>query len=139
MLLDMETLFSDAQAVTTTAASTNVVKAANTSNGMTEIAFGQPIPLLVQVVETFAGATTVKVAVQTATDAAFTTPVTLVESAAVSGSDLVAGYKFPIPYIPKGNKGYLRMYYTVTTSGTVTAGKITAGIVAAHDNSFQDM
>lgn len=139
MLLDLESLFSDAQAVTATAASTNVVKTANTTNGLTEIAFGQPIPLLIQVVETFVGATSLKVAVQTATEPTFTSPTTLAESGDIAVASLTAGYKFAIPYVPKGNKGYLRLYYTVTATSTVTAGKITAGIVAAHDNSYQDM
>ena len=65
MLLDMETLFSDAQAITVSAASTNIVKMANTEHNMPEVAFGTPIPLLLQVVEDFAGATSVKVGIQT--------------------------------------------------------------------------
>lgn len=136
MLLDMETLFSDAQAVTASAASTNVI---HTAKGkIKEIAFGQPIPLLIQVVADFATCTSVKVGVQTATDEAFTSPVTLAETAAIPVASLKAGYKFPINYMPKGNLGYTRLYYTVAGS-SATTGKITAGFVAAHDNSFQDM
>lgn len=137
MLLDMETLFSDAQTITTSAASTNIVKMADTEHNMTEVAFGTPIPLLLQVVEDFAGATSVKVGIQTSATEDFATPKTIAETAAVPVAELKAGYKFPINYIPKGNLGYMRTYYTV--AGTATAGKITAGIVAGHDNSFQDM
>lgn len=135
MLLDMQTLFSDAQKITTSAASTNVVHTA--LGKLKEIAFGTPMALLIQAEEDFAGCTSVKVAVQTAEDEAFTTPVVLAETAAIPVAQLKAGYKFPINFMPKGNLGYTRLYYTV--AGTASAGKITAGLVAAHDNSFQDM
>lgn len=135
MLLDLETLFSDNQAVTTTAASTNVVRTA--TGKFKEISFGNPMPLLIQVVTDFAGLTSVKVSVQTATDEAFTSPVTLAETGAIPVASLKAGYRFPINFVPKGNLGYMRLYYTVV--GTGTAGKIDAGFVAALDNSYQDM
>lgn len=135
MLLDTETLFSDKQAVTATAASTNVIHTA--AGKIKEIAFGTPLPLLIQVVEDFAGLTSVKVAVQTAADENFTTPVTLAETAAIPVADLVAGYKFPINFMPKGNLGYTRLMYTVV--GTGTAGRIDAGFVAGHDNSYHNV
>lgn len=135
MLLDKETLFSDRQAVTTSAASTNVVHTA--LGKLKEIAFGTPMPLLIQVVEKFVGCTSVKVAVQTSATESFAQPVTLAETAAIAVKDLVAGYKFPINFMPKGNLGYTRLFFTV--DGTATAGKIDAGFVAAHDNSYQDM
>lgn len=135
MLLDKQNQFSDAQEVKESSASTNVVEILK--GVLKEISFGQPIPLLVQVVEDFAGVTSVKAAVQTSETADFTTPVTLIETSAIPVASLKAGYKFPINFVPKGNKGYMRMYYTVV--GTGTAGKITAGIVASHDNSYQDM
>ncbi len=63
MLLDKQNQFSDAQEVKSTAASTNIVEVLK--GALKEISFGQQIPLLVQVVEEFKGATSVKVAVQT--------------------------------------------------------------------------
>lgn len=135
MLLDNQTIFSDNQAVTTTAVSTNVVHTA--AGHFKEIATGTPIPLLIQVVTDFAGATSVTAEVQTATDAAFTTPVTLATSGAIAVASLKAGYRFPIVTMPKGNLGYTRIKYTV--DGTATAGKITAGFVAALDNGYQDI
>jgi len=134
MLLDLENSFSNAQAITTSAASTNVLKAGGVIN---EIAFGNPIPLRIQVVEDFTGCTSVEFKVQTATDSAFTTPVDLVSTGAVALAKLKAGYVAPILYMPKGNKGYLRIYYNVV--GTATKGKVTAGIAAGHDNSYQDV
>ncbi len=52
-----------------------------------------------------------------------------------------AGSKFPISFMPKGNLGYMRLYYTPTAeaSKTITAGAVTAGVIAGHDNSYQDM
>lgn len=135
MLLDIETLFSDAQAITATAASTNVILMAK--GQLKEVAFGTPMPLLIQVVEDFEGGTSIKFAVQTSATENFASVTTLAETAAISVAELKAGYRAPINYVPKGNKGYMRIYYTVV--GTPTKGKIDAGIVAAFDNSFQDM
>lgn len=135
MLLDMETLFSNAQAVTATGASTNVIHTA--FGKLKEISFGTPLPLLIQVVEAFKGCNSVKVAVQTSATEDFADVVTLAETAAIPVAELVAGYKFPINFMPKGNLGYTRLHYTV--DGTATAGKIDAGVVAGHDNSYQDM
>lgn len=136
MLYDLENLFSDNQAITTDAASTNVVKMA--AGVLKEVAFGTPIPLRIQVTEDFATLTSLNIKVQTAADAAFTTPVTLAETGDIAVAKLKAGYVAPINFIPKGNLGYMRLYYDVTGT-TATAGKITAGIVAANEGSYQDM
>lgn len=125
MLLDNEAKFSAAQAITANAASTNVVKFSG------EPAFGTPVPLLIQVVQAFNNLTSLKVAVQTATDSAFTTPVELA-SYTLNLADLKAGATFPINQLPKGNLGYIRLYYTVTGTAP-TLGAITAGVVASLD------
>lgn len=135
MLWDKENLFSDNQAITTTAASTNVLNAA--TGPLKEIAFGTPTPLRIQVTQDFTGATSVDFWVETATDAAFTTPVALAKTGAIAVASLKTGYVAPINFIPKGNLGYLRMKYTVV--GTATAGKVTAGIVAGDEGTWQDM
>lgn len=135
MLLDLENLFSDNQAITADAASTNVVKM---GGNYKEVAFGTPIPLHIQVTEDFATLTSLNIQVQTATDAAFTTPVVLAETGAIAAATLKAGYVAPINFIPKGNKGYMRLYYDVTGSNA-TAGKITAGIVAGDEGSYHNM
>jgi len=136
MLYDLENLFSNNQAVTADAASTNVIKLA--AGQLKEVAFGTPIPLRIQVTEDFATLTSLNIKVQTATDAAFTSPVDLAATGAIAAADLKAGYVAPINFIPKGNLGYMRLYYDVTGSNA-TAGKITAGIVAANEGSYQDM
>ncbi len=126
MLLDTQNLFSDDQAITATAASNNVVRF-----GLGDISF---VPLLIQVTEDFATLTSLTVKVQTASDSAFTTPVDLA-SVTVAAADLKAGKILPINYIPKGNLGYMRLYYTVTGSNA-TAGKITAGVTASIDIGY---
>jgi len=120
MILDEQAIFSDKQEVKESAASTNIIKV----NG--DIGKGEPVELLAQVVEDFKGATSVAVSVQTC-DEEDGTYVDLVSSGAVALANLVAGYRFPVKFLPIGIKKYLRLYYTVV--GTGTAGKITAGIV----------
>lgn len=136
MLLDQQNIFSDAQEIKSTTASENVIKMSPVGH-LKEVSYGTPKPLLFQVVEDFKGATSVKVAVETSETVDFSENVTLLETPAIPVAKLVAGYRFPIIYTPAGNLGYMRAYYTV--AGTATAGKITGGIVAAHDNSYQDM
>ncbi|RAI15332.1 MAG: hypothetical protein DKM22_04270 [Candidatus Melainabacteria bacterium] len=122
MILDEQALFSKEQAVTASAASTNVIKV----NG--DIGKGEPVEILAQVVAAFATCTSVKVGVQTDDAENFSNAVTLAETGAIAVASLVAGYKFPIKFLPKGIKKYLRLYYTVAGSNATT-GKITAGIV----------
>ena len=139
MLYDLENLFSNNQAITADAASTNVLTLA--SGQLKEVAFGTPIPLRIQVTETFVGAASLEIKVQTDDNEAFSSAKTLATTGAISASDLVGGYVAPINFIPKGNEGYMRLYYDITAASgsSVSAGKITAGIVAANDGSFQDM
>ena len=127
MILDEEALFSDAQAVTESAASTNVVKV----NG--DIGKGEPVEILAQVVEDFAGLTSLTLAVQTC-DTEDGDYEDLITTSAVEAADLTAGYKFPIKFLPIGIKNYLRLYYTV--SGTATAGAVTAGIVDGSNEGY---
>ncbi len=120
MILDEQALFSNKQAVTTSAASTNIIKSVG------EISYGKEIPVVFQVDEDFAGATSVTFAIQTSANEAFSTPVTLATTAAVPVANLKQGYISSMNYMPKGNLGYIRAYYTV--AGTATAGKISAGV-----------
>lgn len=127
MYLDKENLFSDEQAVTVSAASTNVIDLGaegadvNSPNEKNAEVFAQ-------VVEDFAALTSLKVTIQHATDAAFTTPVVAYESTAILAAALVAGYKFPLSGLPAGLNRYLRIYFTVA-GDDATAGKITSGLI----------
>lgn len=136
MIFDSTNLFSDAQAVTSSAASTNVIDLGATdtpkhaANAITrDIGKGRPIDLRIQVVTDFATLTSLTVAVQTDTVEAFSSATTVLESEAVPVASLVAGYVFPIQWVPRGTlERYVRLYYTVAGTAA-TAGAVTAGFV----------
>lgn len=140
MILDQNTLLSNAQAVTASAASTNCLDLG--APGV--IPYGQiqmqrnlgsgKIPLLIQVVEDFATLTSLTVTVQTDSSDSFASPKDVISSHAVPVADLVAGYIFPVDKLPRGIvERYIRVYFTVGGSDA-TAGKITCGIVGAVDD-----
>lgn len=140
MLFDLQGMFSDKQAITADAASTNVIdlgapetpmfaKAAITQ----DFGRGRPIPITIQVVETFNTLTNLIINVQCDNDVAFGSPKTLL-STTVLLADLVAGRKIPPYFIPEGiDERYLRLFYDVTGTNP-TLGKITAGLVFGRSN-----
>ncbi|SET75158.1 Bbp16 family capsid cement protein [Paracoccus homiensis] len=135
MHLDAQNLFSDAQALTATANSTNHLDLQATATPAMspaalkrDIGGGIDVPLLAQVVANFTGGTSVEVQVQVDDNAAFSSAKTVGSSGAIPVATLKAGYKFPLPVIPFGaDERYMRLRYVV--SGTPTAGAVTAGIV----------
>ena len=130
MLLDAQNLFSDAQEITSgTIYSTNVVRF-----GKNDISF---VPVIIQAVSDFTNLTSLNVKIQTSETSDFSSSSDLAESTMVL-TDLKAGKKFPISYLPKGNKGYIRLAYTVEGT-TETTGKITAGVVASDELSYHEM
>lgn len=132
MLMDAELLFSDEQAVTTTAASTNIVDllAANRDIGK-----GEDLELIVSVDEavTASGAATVVFALQTDDNSGFSSATDLFATAAIGKATLVAGYVAVKIKLPRGIERFLRVNYTVAT-GPLTAGKFTAAIVRNVDD-----
>ena len=142
MITDATTLFSDNQAVTATAASTNVIDlgATGTPSGSSvalsrDIGKSAEIPLLLEVTEAFNNLTSLAVAVQVATDAAFTSPVEVATRTYLL-AELTLGKRLGFPAeFPEGtNLRYVRMRYTVTGTAPTT-GKIWAGVVAARQTS----
>lgn len=134
--------FSNAQAITASAVSTNVIDLGASgipyghSAAITrDQGVGNQVPLLIQVVTTFATLTSLTVSVQTSTDEAFTSPVTVLATQAIPAATLVAGYKFNISELPEGTRlRYVRLNYTVAGSNA-TAGAITAAVVPARQNN----
>lgn len=124
MIIDKENTFSDEQAITATADSTNVIDL-----GAAGLDSGEPLYINAQVNEAFtaAGAGTLTVSLVTATDAAFTTPVTLVTTPAIGKADLIIGKDISFGTVPAGVLQYVKLVYTVAT-GPMTAGKMTAFI-----------
>lgn len=130
MIKDNLLVFSEAQAVTASAASTSVVDTLAAGDAM------KPSAIFECLIDTTClasgGASNVTFELQTATDEAFTTPITLLKTAAIAKATLVAGYKPISAPIPTGAKRYLRAYYTVDTNN-LTAGKIDAYIADTSD------
>jgi len=130
MILDKENEFSDAQAVTATAASTNVIDLTVAGDAIDGEAY-----LVVAVQTTMlasAGAASLIASLETSTDEAFTSPVVLFTSAAVAKSALVAGYVLARVRIPVGVLRYLRVKYTKVTND-FSAGNMDAFITKQFD------
>lgn len=142
MILDTSLLFSDAQAITATAASTNAIDFLATGTVPREsaalprnVARAVNIPLLIQVVETFDTAAedgTLTIDLELDSTDTFTPDKTIRIANAIPEASLVAGYQVPFDYLPDGiDLRFAQLKYTVGGAGNFTAGKITAGIVAA--------
>jgi hypothetical protein len=125
MIYDKETIFSDGQAITVSAPSTNSYDC----GPVRDIGTGQEATVSAVVTEavTADGAATVTIELQTASDAAFTIPITLATSRAIPKATLVQGAQAFFAVVPRGCLRHLRLYYTVTT-GPLTAGKFTAAL-----------
>lgn len=135
MILDKQTLLSDAQAITATAQSTNVYDLSQAR----DLGVGSPqIRVFVQVLSTFtaAGAATLTITLEGAPDAAAGvggTYVTYLSSRTYALAELTAGSRIFEASLPRpmGNKAKptaLRLTYTVAT-GPMTAGTVTAGLI----------
>lgn len=135
--------FSLDQAITATAASTDVVdlgatgtpKPGHTTALTRDIGKGTPIPIRIQVTETFATLTSLTVAIEVDDNSSFSSATTVLATQAIPLASLVAGYVFNIEFIPRNtNERYVRLYYTVAGSNA-TAGKVTAFIVEAGQSN----
>lgn len=127
MIMDKTLLFSENQAITGTAASTNVVDlgAARAMLG------GQEIPLAITVTEAFNTLTSLTITVETDDADTFGSATTVYTTPAIPLADLTKGKKLHPPFrLPLAIKErYVRLKYTVTGANPTT-GKITAGVVA---------
>jgi hypothetical protein len=130
MIFDRQTLLSDAQAITANGASTNVINLGPIKTGLIrDIGKGEPLPFLIQVVESFNNLTSLDVTIQTDDNEAFASPKDVIKTTTLL-ADLKAGKVIPPSHIPRGTSElFLRLLYTVTGTAP-TAGKITAGFVA---------
>jgi hypothetical protein len=140
MIFDMQTLFSDAQAITADAPSTNVIDLGAPGTPQhaqgpisQDVGRGRPVPIRVQVVETFDNLTNLAIIMEVDNDEAFGSATEVGRVTPVL-ADLVAGYVTPMIYLPRGiNERYVRLRYDVTGTAP-TAGKVTAGLVFGNDD-----
>lgn len=143
MIMDATTLFSNAQAITATAVSTNIVDlgAAGTVYGAAaaitrDIGKGADIPLKVTVVESFNTLTSLTISIETDDNSGFASAKTVWTSPAYLLVDLATGARLLLPdSIPLGtDERYVRLRYTV--AGTPpTLGKITAGVTMGNQTN----
>ena len=128
MMYDKLNTFGTDQAVTTTAASTDIVDL----GAARDMGNGEPLELVILVTQnvTAAGAATVTFALETDDTAGFSSPVVLASSGAIGKAALSAGTEVLRVKVPLDAERYLRTNYTVAT-GPLTAGTFTAFL--AHD------
>lgn len=142
MIFSLQQLFSDDQAVTATAISTNVIDlgvAGTPIYGKTalnrDVGKGTPIVILVQVTVDFNTLTDLTFTLETSAAAGLTTPIVLASEVVVL-ADLLIGKQLFLQYVPKGvTLRYLGLRYTVNGTDP-TLGKITAGITMGNQTNF---
>lgn len=136
MILDVTLLFSEDQAITATANSTNVIRfnAMGTAPGNTSalsprnLGAGNELPLLIQVTQDFNNLTSLTIDLVTSAAASLTSPVSL-SSVVVPLASLKAGYKPGLRWLPDAALlEYVGIIYTVTGAGVPTTGKVTAAL-----------
>lgn len=130
MYIDKNLQVSNEQAVTATAASTDVIDfgQANPDVGMTDLC---SMVITTDEAAAAAGAATVTFSVQDSADNSTFADVAV--TAAIPKATLVAGYQHVIP-LPTKMRRYCRVNYTVGT-GPLTAGKFSAQIVTGFQQN----
>lgn len=144
MILDRTELFSNAQPITTTTASTNVIDTGQpgTVYGHAaalrrDLGKGNPVPMALSVVQSFNNLTNFSVQYQVADDAAFTQNLTVAyQSPTYTLAQMQSGATYHLPdSVPVGaDRRYHRLFYTLTGTAP-TLGQITAGYVAARQSN----
>lgn len=133
MYIDKENMFSNAQAVTVTAAS-DVIDLGSPDAGMADDLW---LTIRVDTAVTASGSATVAFKLQSDSAATFDAAVVdNISIAAIAKATLVANYTVIRTKLPVGIKRYARVYYTVA-SGPLTAGKfdafLTRGVQQSHN------
>jgi len=112
--------FSDAQAVTSSAASTNVIDLGSDR----DIGVGRPMYVVLTVDTAISGSSpTVDVDLETDDNESFSSATTIGSFTQMNDTNGTAGATFFIS-VPSGNERYLRLNYTA--GGTVSAGAVNA-------------
>lgn len=124
MIIDKALQVSNEQAVTVTAASTDVIDfgQVNPNSGLNQ---NTTLAITVDEAAAAAGAATVTFSIQDSADNSTFADVAV--TAAIGKASLTAGQQVLIP-MPAKHRRYVRVYYTVAT-GPLTAGKFSAQVV----------
>jgi len=137
MFTDAQNTLSSAQAVTSTAFSTNTIDLSQAR----DVGAGEELNVYVNVdtTATAAGAATVNFQIVTSANSNLSSPTIIGQTDAIPKASLVAGQQIIIP-VPRSlinatGQRYLGLQYTVGT-GPLTAGAFSAGVVIdAPDNT----
>lgn len=135
MILDAQLLYSDAQALTATAVSTNIVDHGSDRN----MGLGEPLSVLITVDVTAGGTSpTVSVALQTDDNSGFASPAQVAATATLTGAQMTAGAKFVLPVPADASfERYSRLNYTVggtTPTVTLTATLLPTNMIQNESN-----
>lgn len=141
MILSAQQLFSDDQAITADAVSTNVIDlgVAGTPYGAfgalnQDIGKGAPVPVLIQVTEAFNTLTSLEVTIEVS-DSADLSSSTVLVSETIPLASLVVGKQTFTQFLPNGvDKRYLGIRYNVIGTNPTT-GMITAGITMGNQTN----
>lgn len=139
MIFSLQQLFSNDQAITASADSTNVIDlgAPGTPYGAAaalnqDIGKGAKIPILVQVTEAFNNLTTLEIKISTGATTALGTTVL---SQTIALADLIVGKQTSFDVLPNDiTEQYLGIEYVVVGTAPTT-GKITAGITMGNQTN----
>ncbi len=139
MILSAQQLFSDDQAITASANSTNVIDLGVAGTPYDAVAplnqdvgKGNKVPVLIQVTEDFNNATSVTVTIETGATTALGTVIT---TESILLADLIAGKQTCIEVLPNClTERYLGIRYTVVGSAPST-GKFTSGITMGNQTN----
>lgn len=144
MIFSAQQIFSDDQAVTATAISTNVIDLGLPGTPFDAVAplnqdigKGAPVPILIQVTEDFTHATSsdMTVTLEVSAAAGLTSPVVLATET-IAFADLVAGKQTFLQYLPNGaDLQFLGVRYS-SSSGSWTGGTITAGVTMGNQTNL---
>lgn len=136
MITSKQQMFSEAQELTATGNSTNIIDLGATGRVLgapadlvRDIGKGRPIPITVRLDEDADGTSpALDVELQVDADEAFSNPTTVATATQVAGGN--AGDEINLHYVPRGaNERYMRLRYTL--DGTSPVYVVTAGIALA--------
>jgi hypothetical protein len=117
MIIDAQHLYSDAQALTVTAVSTNLIDHGQDRN----LGLGEPLAVVVCVDVAAAGGGTLVITLQTDDNAAFSSAATVTLTAAIAAAALTAGAKVVLPVPPDTLiERFTRLNYTLATMTGIT-------------------
>lgn len=134
MILDDHLVLSDSQAVTASAASTNVIDL----GGAGGLGNSHPMEILVQTTEAFNNLTSLGIKLQTCAAEGFGSGVVdlpVQETVTLASGNLAANKEVLRAKVPHGCLQYVRLYYTVTGTAPTT-GKVFAGLIFDRQASF---